>query len=228
MIDDRDAIAELVGFVHVVRRDEHGQLALRLEPLEHFPHVHARHRIETGRRFVEKEDPRLVNQASRDFDAPPHAAREVLHLFVAPLRQLDRVEQFVDQPLPLFARDAVQLGVDDQVFFDAQFEIAGHRLRDDADRMAHAVGLLDHVEAVNHGRAGCRRQQRRQHADQRRLAGAVWSEQAEELAGLDAERDAFDGGEVAEFLDDVLNVDRRSDDDVHMVPVPSYLTGSIT
>ena len=70
----------------------------------------------------------------------------------APLRQLDRLEQLVDQPLALGARHAVQLGEDDQVLLDAQLEVAGHRLRDDADRLAHAVGLLDDVEAVDRAR----------------------------------------------------------------------------
>ena len=84
VIDDRDAVAQLVGFVHVVRRDEHRQVALRLDPLQHLPHGDARDRIEAGRRLVEEEDARLVHQAARDLDAPPHAAREVLHLLVAP------------------------------------------------------------------------------------------------------------------------------------------------
>ena len=40
--------------------------------------------------------------------------------------------------------------------------------------------------------------QRGHHPDQRRLAGAVRTEQAEDLAGLDLEADALDGGEIAE------------------------------
>ena len=63
--------------------------------------------------------------------------------------QQSRLEQLANKAIPLFTRDSVQLGEDDQIFFDAQFEIAGHRLRDDSDRAAHAVGLLDDVEAVD-------------------------------------------------------------------------------
>ena len=125
-------------------------------------------------------------------------------------RELDRLEQLVDQLLALRARHAVQLREDDQVLFDAQLEVARHRLRDDADRAAHAVGLLDDVEAVDERGARGRRQQRRQHADQRRLAGAVRAEQAEDLAFLDGEADAVDGGEVAELLDDAAGRRSRS------------------
>ena len=46
MIDDRDAIAELVGFVHVVGREQYGQIALRFDLLEHLPDRDARDGIE--------------------------------------------------------------------------------------------------------------------------------------------------------------------------------------
>ena len=54
-----------------------------------------------------------------------------------------------------------------------------------------------------------RRQQRRQHPDERGLAGAVRAEQTEDLALLDGEAHALDGREVAEALDEVADVDRR-------------------
>ena len=97
VIDDRDAIAQLVGFVHVVRRDEDREVALLLDLLQHLPDGDARDRIEAGRRLVEEEDARLVDQAARDLDAAPHAARQVLHLLVGPLRELDGLEQLGDE-----------------------------------------------------------------------------------------------------------------------------------
>ena len=114
--------------------------------------MHARYRIEAGGRLVEEEDARLVDESPRDLDAAPHAAREHPHRFVAPLRQLHGLEQFVDEPLALVARDAVELREDDQVLLDAQLEVAGHRLRDHADRAADVVGLTSDVEAVDLGR----------------------------------------------------------------------------
>ena len=70
-----------------------------------------------------------------------------------PLRELDGFEQFVDQPRALVARHAVQLGEDEQVFLDAQLEVAGHRLRNDADRRGGRRRPAAHVEAVDDGRA---------------------------------------------------------------------------
>ena len=139
MVHDRDVVAEPVGLVHVVRRDEHGELALLLDVAQHLPHRHARHRIEAGGRLVEKEHARLVDEPARDLHAPPHAAREILDLLVGPLRQLDRLEQFADEAVAALARHAVELRVDEQILAHAEFEIARHRLRNDANRATDAV-----------------------------------------------------------------------------------------
>ena len=76
MVDDGDAIAELVRLVHVVGGQEHGEVVRRLDAPEHLPDGGARDRIEAGGRLVEEEDARLVHQAARDLHAPAHAARE--------------------------------------------------------------------------------------------------------------------------------------------------------
>jgi hypothetical protein len=209
VIDNRDAIAQLVGFVHVVRRDENREIPFGLDLAEHLPHRDTRYRIEPGGRLVEKEDARLVHESARDFNAAPHSAGEILHLRIAPLREFDRLKQLVDQLHPRGARHTIQLREDDQVLLDAQLEIAGHRLRDDANRSPHAVGLFDHIEAVDERGPRRRRQQRHQHPDERRLAGAVRSQKSEDLPFLNGEADAVDGGELAELLDDLLNVYRN-------------------
>ena len=108
-----------------------------------------------------------MDEAARNLDAAPRAARQVLHLLVLPLQQLHGFEQLGNHAVALLARNAVQLGVDQQVLFDAQLQVARHRLWDDADRPAHVVCLLDDVEAADERGACCRRQQRDEHPDQR-------------------------------------------------------------
>ena len=182
-----------------------------LDPAQHLPHRDARDRIEPGRRLVEKEDARLVDQPARDLHAAPHAARKVSDRLVRPRRQLDGLDELRNDPIALLLRHVVELRVDQQVLADAELHVARHRLRDHADRSAHVVGLANDVEAVDDRRARRRRQQRRHHADERRLARAVRPEQTEDLALLDAEAHALDGREVAEALDDVPDFDRVHD-----------------
>ena len=53
------------------------------------------------------------------------------------------------------------------------------------------------------------REQRRQHLDGGGLAGAVGSEEGEDLPGLDVEGHAVDGFDLAEGLGQVLDVDHE-------------------
>src|SRR5262249_6936166 len=61
------------------------------------------------------------------------------------------------------------------------------------DPLAHFVGVLDDVEPEDVRRPRGGDQQRDQHLDRRRLAGAVRAEQAEQLALGDLERDSAHG-----------------------------------
>ena len=87
--------------------------------------------------------------------------------------------------------------------------IAGHRLRNDAQAAANVVGLRLHVEAGDVGCASGDRDERGHHTDQRGLPCTIGTEQPEDFALANAERDVVDGGEVAILLDDVRHRDRR-------------------
>ena len=153
-----------------------------------------------------------MHEATGDLHAPAHAAREKLDLLVLPLQELDRLEELGNQLPALLLGHAVQLRVNQQVFFDAQLEVARHRLRNHADGAAHIVRLLADVEAVDERRAGGWWKQRDEHPNQRRFARAIWTEQAENFTFLDGEADAVDGGEVAELLDDRPDIDGLAHD----------------
>jgi len=64
--------------------------------------------------------------------------------------------------------------------------------RDVADALAHLSRRLTQVVAGHRRFAATRRQQRRQHAQRGRLAGAVRPQEAEDLAGLHAQVDPGD------------------------------------
>jgi hypothetical protein len=201
--------------VHVVGGEEDGEVAPRLDALEHLPHRHPGHGVEAGGRLVEEEGLRLMHEAPRDLHPAAHAPGQVPHRFVRPLGELDRLQQLRDQPAPPFGRDAVELGEDEEILLDAELEVAGHGLGDDPDRAAHAVGLLADVEAVHPGGALGRGDEGREHPDEGGLSGAVGSEEAEDLPLLHREADPLDRGEGAEPLGQVLDVDR-----LHRRPAP--------
>ena len=209
MVHDGDAVAKLVRFVHVMRGEQNGQVALLLQAREHLPHGHARHRVEARGGLVEKKYSRLVHQPPRDFEPPPHAAGQVLDGLVRPLGELDRLERLPDNAHPAFPRHAVELGENQYILPGAQVEIGRHRLGNHPNRLAHFAREAPHVEAVDPRRARGGHEQRGQHADQRRLAGAVRPEQPENLPVLDLESDAVDGREFAKAFGDFFDLDGR-------------------
>src|ERR1700677_4232407 len=101
MIDNGDAIAEAIGFVHVMSSNEHGEIAGVLKVVEHLPDGHTGDGIEAGGGLVEKEDAGIVNQAARDLKTPPHASGKGLGLCFAPLEQVYGHQQVVDIALAL-------------------------------------------------------------------------------------------------------------------------------
>src|ERR1051325_4573507 len=115
------------------------------------------------------------------------------------------ISRFRFSLLPLHS---IKLREDEQFFFDTQFEITGQRLRNNTDRPPNGVRLFRNVEAIYESAAGCNRNQRGQHANQRRLPCAVRSQETERLAGTDTEADRVDGSEISETLRNLLDINR--------------------
>ena len=74
-VDDGDAVAEAVGLVHVMRGQKQRAALLGAQMRDHLPHRDAGGRVEAGGGFVQKQNLRVMHQAARDLEAPPHAAR---------------------------------------------------------------------------------------------------------------------------------------------------------
>ena len=74
-VHDHEAVAQLLGLVHVVRREHEGH-ALALQLVEALPQEVARLRVEAGRRLVEQQQLGLVDERAGDREPALHAARE--------------------------------------------------------------------------------------------------------------------------------------------------------
>ena len=119
------------------------------------------------------------------------------------------LQQIVDIALALRFGNLVELGIDGEIFFDRQIDIAGKRLGNNADHSPDRIGFARNVMSGDDRLAAGDRNQRGHHADERAFAGAIWPEQAEDLAVGDLEGDAVDGFEITVALDDVVDDDRR-------------------
>ena len=142
-----------------------------------------------------------MDQAARDFEPPAHPARIGLHEIVGALGQARPCAiRCCARSRRTRRREIVEAAVDVDVLPSGEVEVGGQRLRNHADRFAHAHRVARDVEAGDETLARGRHDQRRQHPAERGLARAVGSEQAEQFAAPHLEVDVVDGGEVAEAL----------------------------
>ena len=103
---------------------------------------------------------------------------------------------------------AVHAGLKAHVLARGQERVERRLLERHADRVADVRPVAHDVVAGNPGGAGGGREERREHVDGGRLAGAVGAQEAVDLAGLDLEVDAVDRPRaLLELADEGLDLD---------------------
>ena len=209
VVHDDEAVAELLGLVHVVGREQKRH-TLPLEAVEPVPDDVTRLRVEAGRRLVEEQHLGLVDERARDRQPALHAARERLDLVVRALRELDEVEELVGARAEVLPGQPEVAAVDDDVLADGQLHVERVLLRHDAEPRADLRAVAGGID-VEHAQRPLRDgRDAPDHAHRRRLARAVRAEEAERLAALQVEVDRVDGDEVAEALHEIACLDQRS------------------
>ena len=126
-------------------------------------------------------------------------ARVGAHLAVAGVREPDALEELRDQSLPLVAADSVERRLQPQVLAARQERVERSLLERGADRGTHLWALLRDVEPGDGRAAAGGREERRQHVDGRRLAGAVRAEEPVDLPGQDPKVDPRDRLHILEL-----------------------------
>ena len=209
LVDDRDAVRQLVGLLEVLGGEEDRDAVVAREPLDLLPQRAAALRVETGRGLVEEEDPRPVHERERQVEPPLHAARVAAHLAVGRVRvRPTRSSSAAPRAARSAPRQAVERGLELHVLGAGEERVERGLLERRPDRGAHPGSLVDHVVA-GHARAARRgRQQRGEHVDGRGLAGAVGAQEAEDLAGRDLDVDAVNRARaLLELADEVGGLD---------------------
>ena len=108
-------LGEPVGLLEVVRREQDREVLLRGQPLDLHPHRGARLRVEAGRRLVEEEHLRLVDEPDRDVEPALHPAGVAAGRPVGRVLQPDEPEQLVHAGVQRLPRHAVDPPLQEQV-----------------------------------------------------------------------------------------------------------------
>ena len=207
-VDDRHVVGQLVGLLQVLGGEEdRGPVVVERPHL--LPDRLAADRVEARGRLVEEEHPRFVDQGGGQVEAALHAAGVGADPAVGGFVEADPLEQGVGALLAGGARQPLQGRLQPNQLAPGHQRVQRRLLQGDPDRGSHGAGLADHVVPGDGGPTGGRQQQRGQHADGGRLAGAVGTEEAEDLALGDLEVDALHGVHLVETALQTLNDDRR-------------------
>src|SRR6185312_5591883 len=199
---DRDAVAVL-GFVHVVRRDEHGRAAVR-RLVDHLPELPTGDWVDAARRLVEQHDLRLVQQRNRKGELLLPAERQRANELALGVREAETVEDALGPIANLGGLKIVDAAVELDVLAHGEVVVEREALAHVPDVALDRLRFAEHVVSGDRRFAARRREETGEHADGRRLAGAVRAEEAEHLARTHVEGDVIDGREAAERARELL------------------------
>ena len=191
MVDDADAVAQPLDELELVAREDDRDTCVRAFA-EHARHHVDGDRIEPRKRLVEHEHVRPEDECRGQLDPLLVAQAERLQLGVAPVGEPEPVQP-AQRGLPGFrARHAVQLAEVGELLRHVHLGIQAAFLGHVADA---APGLERQGRAQPAHHAGIRREHAQRNSHRCRLAGAVAPHEAEQLAGVNLEREVLEGDE---------------------------------
>ena len=101
-VAERHDARAVLGDVHLVRDQHHGDAALLVQALEDPHHFDAGPRVEVPGRLVREQDRRVVDQRAGDRDALLLSARQLVRMVVGPVAEPDQIEH-LDRALVTFS-----------------------------------------------------------------------------------------------------------------------------
>src|SRR5579864_4326105 len=146
-----------------------------------------------------------MHQGAGERDALLHAARKSVDGIALAGAELGEIEQLVDA---LFKIGRIVGAAEEaDVVAWRKILIERGRLRHVAEIAAHARGVANGIDTEDADRAAGGPRRAGEHADQRGLAGAVGSEQSENFAGFERQRDGSQRVDTAVAFGEAIELD---------------------
>src|SRR5262249_36468959 len=158
--------------------------------LEERPDLSARHDVDARRRLVEHDERRARQQRVRDGELLPHPAGEGACRPIAERGECRALEQLPRARGELRLRQAVESGREAQVLEHRELAVEAEALRHVADAGLQLGHVGGEIVAEDAGLTRPYLEKTRDRAEERRLPGPVWPDDAEDLALVDREVDA--------------------------------------
>src|ERR1035438_4376038 len=191
VIHNCQAVAQALGFIHVMRGEQHGA-AIALKSANDVPKLAPALGIESRGRLVEKQNLWIANQRRRYGQPLALPARELSHPRVGFLGQLQLLENFFGR-----ARLAVETGEEFNGLAHGKLFRQARLLQRDPQPLAHLALILAPAVPQNRHLPRSRREQAFEDFNGCGLPRPVRPEQAKALAGLDLQVQATHGLDFA-------------------------------
>ena len=188
--DDSHPVGQLVGFLQVLRRQEDRGAELFVQPPHLGPHRGTTRRVEPGRRFIEEQDLRPMDQRHREVESTLHPAGVRVDSIVDGGADVDEADHGVHPGGDVSAVQPVQATLQRKHLPAGLLAVDRVVLQRHADAQADVTGLRRDVEAGDGCRSRRDAEQCAQHLHRGRLTGTVRAEEAVDLAVRDVEVDA--------------------------------------
>ncbi len=156
MVDDADAVGELVGLLEVLRGEEDGHAEVLVEALHLLPDAGPADGVEPGGRLVEEQHVGVVHERGREVEAPAHAPRVGRDAAVERVTEVDERPQLDQALLDLGAVEPVELPLQAEQFEPGLLRIERDILERDADPEADVFRLPGDVETRDLGLSAAR------------------------------------------------------------------------
>src|ERR1700722_2216242 len=200
MIHHADVIRQHQGFGLIMGDIDEGRTEGRLQLLQFNFHVLAQLQIERAQGFVQQQQGRLQDQAARDGDALPLAARQRVDALVGGVAQANPFQHRIAALHSFGPTHAASGQAERDVFANGHHREQRQLLEHHVDRAAVRRHIA-HALAADRDVAAVRRNEPRDHAQQRRLAAARRTENRKKAAALHRKRQGVDGHMIRETLE---------------------------
>jgi hypothetical protein len=196
--DDDGAVADGLDLLEQVRRD-HDDLRLG-HAADQLANLVLLVRIEAVGRLVEDQDIGVVHDRLGEADAPPIPFRQRVDRLLEHALEMQQLDHFVEALAPRSRRDAARVGDKLEERARRHLGIARRAFGQVADAALRLDGLRLDVGAADEHAPRRGRQEARDDAHRRRLAGAVGPQEAEHLARGDPKAQIVYGAKPTVFL----------------------------
>src|ERR1700682_117322 len=164
--------------------------------LQVLPQVPSRPRVQSGRRFVQQQDSRVMQQTVGQLDAPLHASGECLYAFRGSVGQSNATQNFSHPCLQARSAQAIQMSLMPEILIGGELPIDALRLEYHSNLPTYLGGVLCRIASHHERTTGAGYHQRGKNPEERRLSAAIRTQQAKQLRRTHLERNSIQGGTV--------------------------------